>query len=205
MAAAVPRHGTGRVPGDPDDDRRATRAGRTAGLHGQAGQLDAMDLRLGWHGHGRAELRMGAGDTRAGAARRCRRTRSVDAHDGAERCRAGRSQGGRGVRCRGRAVRVHTRWCVPGVRHGRDRDRRRVPTPRHGHGVRHRRSRGARADRRRQAGRGQRSRRARAQCAPSPAARHRRAGDGDARRRSGDTARTCPSVTWASSCCAARQ
>ena len=46
VAAAVPRHGTRRLPGHPDDDGRHARAGRAAGLHGPARQLDAVDLRL---------------------------------------------------------------------------------------------------------------------------------------------------------------
>ena len=36
LAPALPRHGAGGFPVDPDDERGATRAGSTAGLHGQA-------------------------------------------------------------------------------------------------------------------------------------------------------------------------
>ena len=143
--------------------------------------------------------------TRALAVKRATGPRPVDADAGAERCRAGRSEGGRGVRRRRRAVRLHAGRRVPGVRHGRDRDRRGVPTPWHGPGVRHRRPRGARTQSGRQADRGQRSRRAGARGTPAAVARHRRAGDGDEGRRSGHARGRCPSVTSANCCCGARR
>ena len=59
MAAAVPRHGPGRVPRHPDDQGRRPRAGRAAGLPGPPGQLDAVDLRLAGHGHRRARTSRG--------------------------------------------------------------------------------------------------------------------------------------------------
>ena len=70
VAAAVSRHGSGRVPGAADDQGRLVGAGRSAGFHGQARQLDAVDLRLGRDRHRRPQLLVGAGDTSAATRRR---------------------------------------------------------------------------------------------------------------------------------------
>ena len=76
------------------------RAGRTAGLPRPPRQLDAVDLRLPRHGHRRAELLVGA---RHPGAQADEGPRPVHSHGRAVRRRAGRPEGRRGVRRRGRA------------------------------------------------------------------------------------------------------
>ena len=175
VAAAVPRHGVGRLPVDPADHGCPTRPGRTAGLPGQARQLDAVDQRLEGHRHRWPELRLGPGHSRtrsdAGA-------RPEPADPGAQRCRASRPERRRGVRARRRAVRLHRGRSVPRVRHGRGSHRWGLPAaaPRAAH--RQRRSRRARTRPSCQAARHRRRRRG-ARRASSPVARSRRARPGD--------------------------
>ena len=124
VAAAVPRHGSRRVPGAPDDEGGRARAGGAAGLHGPPRPLDGVGLGVPRHGDRRSELLLGAGHQGAAAGEG---PRPVVAHARTVRGGAGRSGGRRGVRRRRRAARVRCRWCVPRVRDGRGRDRRLVP------------------------------------------------------------------------------
>ena len=159
------------------------RAGRAAGLHGQAAAT-------GCSGSPTTGARRPPGPnfawvlaTRALTAR-MRGPRPVDARAGAQRRRAGRSDGGRGIRRRGRAVRVAARRRVPGVRDGRGRDRRRVPAPRHA-GWSATPSTASVLERIASPSRSRSAIPTSSRSGPpAPAARHRGAGHGDAGRRS---------------------
>ena len=72
VAAALPRHGPGRLLGIPMTDRRRPRAGRAAGLPRPSRPLDGVALDVRRHGHRGPELRLGAGHPGAAAAVRAR-------------------------------------------------------------------------------------------------------------------------------------
>ena len=113
VAAAVPRHGSRRIPVDPDDEGRRPRPGGTPGLPRASGELDALDLGASRHRHRRSELLLGA--RHAGPqADEAGRDRPVLAHARPVGGRTGRPEGGRGVRRRGRSIRVRRRvGCSP--------------------------------------------------------------------------------------------
>ena len=102
------------------------RAGRAAGLPGPAGQLDAVDQRLGRHRHRRSELLVGAGDPGARPDERLDLSTLTLALSGAEPVDPAAVEA---FVARRRAVRLRCRQRVPGVRHGRGGDRRRRSRP----------------------------------------------------------------------------
>jgi fatty-acyl-CoA synthase len=124
VAAALPRHGDGRLPHRADDARAGPGHGHAAGLPRQAHPVGRADLQVPGHRHGRAELRLRRPRPPARALRR--RAGPVVAAHRAERRRADRP--GRGRRARGRrcAVRAAARVRALRVRDGGDRARRGV-------------------------------------------------------------------------------
>ena len=184
MAAAVPRHGAGRVPGDPDDDRapRSCRPRRRTSWPTRATGCSGSPTTA-------APATAGPNFSWVLATRALKRMKGLDlssltlALSGAEPVDPDAVEA---FVAAAAPFGFRARRRVPGVRHGRGRHRRLVPAAWPGPRVRHRRPRRPRARSRRQAGRGRRSRRPRARRPPPPAARHAGARPGDARRRPRD-------------------
>ncbi len=116
VAAAVPRHGSHRPADGPDAARLRARARRAAGLPRSSCVLARVDLGVSGHHHRGPQLLVCARGPRAAA---CRSARPVELAPRAQRRGDRRSERGRIVLHRGRALRVRRPRRVSGVRHGR--------------------------------------------------------------------------------------
>ena len=181
VAAALPRHGSGRDADPAHDDRRRPRPRVPAGLHGGTVSLDGVAVDLRRDRDGRAELRVGARDP---GARADGHHRPLAAPRRPQRRRTRRPRNGRGVHRCGPAPRPPSGRGLPRLRDGRGVDRRDLPGA-HGRPA-DRRRRPARARDRglRRAVRTRRPARPPAREAgpphPRSAGPHRRSGDGTA-------------------------